>query len=114
MPTQSVGAAMPADLAPAAQCAIAPSVLEQLWVESQAEACGLARAGFEQILLRIGIPHNFGVAGGPVAEITPAQQAAFFAGLRIADLVLARACAGGAVHRALSRGASESGDLHHR
>ncbi len=86
---------MPADLAPAAQCAIAPSVLEQLWVESQAEACGLARAGFEQILLRIGIPHNFGVAGGPVAEITPAQQAAFFAGLRIADLVLARACAGG-------------------
>jgi RNA polymerase sigma-70 factor (ECF subfamily) len=40
--------------------------------------------------------HNFGLATGLAADVASAQQAAFFASLRTADLVLARACAGGA------------------
>ncbi len=38
---------------------------------------------------------NFGLATGLAAEATPAQQAAFFATVRMPDLVLARACAAG-------------------
>ncbi len=94
VPTQSVRAAVPAELAPSVTCILAPALLEELWVACDAEACGLARAEFEPILLRIALARNFGAAGLP-AEATPAQQAAFFSGLRMADLVLARACAGG-------------------
>ena len=86
---------MAAEMAPAAQCAIAPDLLDDLWRMCEAEACGLTRPEFEQILLRIGMAHNIGVAAGLAAEATPTQQAAFFAGLRMADLVLARACASG-------------------
>jgi RNA polymerase sigma-70 factor (ECF subfamily) len=95
MPTQSVGTAIPAEVAPAVHCAIAPELVEELWRTCDAEACGLTRAQFEQILLRIGLAHNFGMAAGLAVETTPAQQAACFAALRMSDLVLARACAGG-------------------
>ena len=76
-------------------CRISPDLADELWRSCEAEACGLARAEFEQILLRIGMAQGFGLAGGLATEATPAQQAAFFAGLRLADLVLARACASG-------------------
>jgi RNA polymerase sigma-70 factor (ECF subfamily) len=79
----------------AAQCAVAPALLEELWSTCEGEACGLTHDDFEPIVLRIGMAHNFGLAEGLAAEATPAQQTAFFAGLRMADLVLARACAGG-------------------
>ncbi len=78
-----------------AQCQIPPSLLDELWQTCEAEACGLARTEFEQILLRIGMAQNFGLPKGLAASATPEQQAAFFAGLRVADLVLARACASG-------------------
>jgi RNA polymerase sigma-70 factor (ECF subfamily) len=84
-----VGTAVPAKLP--ATCTIAPALLEELWRTCEAEAVGLTRAEFEQIVLRIGMANNFGQA----AEATPEQQSAFFAGLRMADLALARACAGG-------------------
>ena len=74
---------------------IAPDLLDELWRTTEAEACGLARAEFEQILLGIGVAQNFGVAAGLAADVTADQQAAFFSGLRMADLVLARACACG-------------------
>ncbi len=90
-----MGAAVPAELAPAAQCAIAPALLEDLWRRCEAEACGLARAEFEQVVLAIGMARNFGLAAGLAAEATPGQQAAFFGSLHMADLVLARACAAG-------------------
>jgi RNA polymerase sigma-70 factor, ECF subfamily len=86
---------MPAELAPAVQCAIAPALLEELWRTTDAEACGLSRPEFEQILLRIGMAQNFGASAGLAFEATPAQQATFFSGLRMADLVLARACGSG-------------------
>jgi RNA polymerase sigma-70 factor (ECF subfamily) len=95
VPSQSVGTAVPAELAPAAQCAIAPALLEDLWRRCEAEACGLARAEFEQIALGIGMARNFGLTAGLAAEATAAQQAAFFGSLHLADLVLARACAAG-------------------
>ena len=95
VPAQSVAAAVPAELAPPVPCAIAPAVLDELWRTCEAEACGLTLVGFEPILLRIGMAQNFGLATGLAAEATPAQQAAFFATLKMTDLVLARACAGG-------------------
>ena len=101
VPTQSVvtaaSAEMPgaAGLPAAAQCAVAPALIEELWRTCDGEACGLARDDFEQIVLRIGMAHNFGLAEGLAGEATPEQQAAFFAGRRTAELVLARACAGG-------------------
>src|SRR5205823_423003 len=98
---------MPAELAPAVQCAVAPALLDELWRSTEAEACGLTRPEFEQMVLRIGIARNFGLEGAPGAGLearpdtgaavraTAAQQAAFFASLRMADLVLARACGSG-------------------
>jgi RNA polymerase sigma-70 factor, ECF subfamily len=95
VPAQTVAAAVPAEPSTVAQCVIAPPVLDELWRSCEAEACGLSRPEFEQILLRIGMAQNFGLATGLPLDATPAQQAAFFTSLRIADLVLARACAGG-------------------
>ena len=90
-----MGTAVPAELAPVAQCVIAPALVEDLWRRCEAEACGLARAEFEQIVLGIGMVRNFGLTAGLAAEATPTQQAAFFGTLHMADLVLARACAAG-------------------
>ncbi len=95
MPTQSVAAAVSSELAPPVPCAIAPAVLDDLWHSCEAEACGLTRSAFEPIVLRIGMAHNFGLAAGLPVQAAPAQQAAFFATLRMSDLVLARACAQG-------------------
>ena len=95
VPTQSVGTAIPAELAPAVQCSIAPSVVDELSRICEPEASGLTPAEFEQIVLRIGMAQNFGLAAGAALDATPAQQSAYFAGLRMPDLVLARACASG-------------------
>ncbi len=80
---------------PGAHCAIAPGLLEALWVKSDAAACGLERAEFEHVLLGAGLAQNFGLTQGTAAEATVAQQEAFFNGLQLADLVLARACGAG-------------------
>lgn len=93
VPTQSVGTAIPAELAPAVQRTITPPVLDELSRLCAPDACGLTHAEFEQIVLRIGLAQNFGLTDGLVTVATPAQQSAFFAGLRMPDLVLARACA---------------------
>jgi RNA polymerase sigma-70 factor (ECF subfamily) len=94
-PTQPVGTAVQAKLAPVVQSQIPPPLLDELWRRCEAEASGLARAEFEQILLRIGMAQNFGLPKGQPAAATPEQQATFFSSLRLADLVLARACASG-------------------
>ena len=95
VPTQSVATPVPAELAPPVPSAIAPAVLEELWHACEAEACGLTWLEFQPIVLRIGMAQNFGFPAGLAAQATPAQQAAFFTSLRMPDLVLARACAGG-------------------
>jgi len=68
-------------------------VLDKLWRESDADAYGLEREQFNEILERIAAAQNFGLAAGVIASRQ--QQASFFHGLRLADLVLARACASG-------------------
>jgi RNA polymerase sigma-70 factor (ECF subfamily) len=101
VPTQSVQTArcgevaMAAELALRTQTTIVPAILDDLWRTCEAALWGLTRAAFEQIVSRIGVAQNFGLPPNFPAEPTPAQQSAFFGNLRMADLVLARACAGG-------------------
>jgi len=68
-------------------------VLDELRRESGAAAYGLEREKFREILERVAAEQNFGLATG--AKATRQQQTSFFRGLRLADLVLARACANG-------------------
>jgi RNA polymerase sigma-70 factor (ECF subfamily) len=84
---------MAVNLAPAPVFAIPAELLAELWQASDGGACGLARDEFERIVLRTGTERNFGLGPGLIAS--PEQQAAYFSGLRLADLVLARACASG-------------------
>jgi RNA polymerase sigma-70 factor, ECF subfamily len=95
VPAQSVAAAVSAERAPGDPCAVAPSVLDELSRTCSPDACGLSRAEFEQIVLRIGMAHHFGLGEGLAAQASPAQQSACFATLRMPDLILARACAAG-------------------
>ena len=73
--------------------AIDRALLEELWRASDAASWGLAQDEFDRILLEVGTAWNSGSTEGPQASRQ--QQAAFFRGLRLADLVLARACADG-------------------
>ncbi len=68
-------------------------LLDELWRASDAAAWGLERDEFDQIVMGVGAASNFGLE--PRVEATRRQQAAFFGGLRLNDLVLARACAAG-------------------
>jgi RNA polymerase sigma-70 factor (ECF subfamily) len=73
--------------------AIDDLLLNELWQECDGASCGLARGEFNKILLDVGGAHNYGFAEGATASRQ--QQAAYFRGLRLGDLVLARACAAG-------------------
>lgn len=68
-------------------------LLEELWRESDAAGCGLVLAELNEILLRAGAAQNYGAAAGTIASRQ--QQGVFFRSLRLADLVLAQACAQG-------------------
>jgi RNA polymerase sigma-70 factor (ECF subfamily) len=74
---------------------LAPELVRELFRTCDAAAWSLTEEEFKQIVLRIGMSRNFGLPEGLAAEATGEQQARFFAGLKLADLVLARACAGG-------------------
>ena len=72
------------------------ALADELWRGCDAARWGLTREEFQQILVDAGTAQHFGLAGA--ASATPAtakQQAAFFRGLCVADLALARACARG-------------------
>lgn len=73
--------------------AIDRALTQALWRACGAVSWGLSDEEFAQILLDVGTAQNFGLADGVAAS--PHQQAAFFHGLCLDDLVLARACAGG-------------------
>ena len=77
----------------AAAIALEPALLDQLWVDSGAASWGLARADFDRIIAVAAIQQNFGLASEATA--TNGEQAAFFRGIKLADLVLASACAEG-------------------
>jgi len=78
---------------PAAPEPIPSELLESLWQESEAAACGLDRDEFAAILIAAGAKQNYGqpLETAPSAE----QQIAYLRSLRLADLALARACARG-------------------
>jgi RNA polymerase sigma-70 factor (ECF subfamily) len=78
---------------PAVMGGIDGALLEELWRESDAAGCGLVLAELNEILLRAGAAQNYGAAAGTIASRQ--QQGAFFRSLRLADLVLAQACAQG-------------------
>ncbi|MGA2887154.1 MAG: RNA polymerase sigma factor [Terracidiphilus sp.] len=69
------------------------SLLNALFEESGAATYGLARQEFTRILERVATVQNFGLAAG--AQPSRQQQESFFRDLKLIDLVLARACAGG-------------------
>ena len=69
------------------------ALLDELWHASDAANCGLERSEFNAILLEVGKAQNYGIEGGATA--TREQQATFFGGIKLGDLVLARACAAG-------------------
>jgi RNA polymerase sigma-70 factor (ECF subfamily) len=82
---------------PAADPAVAvnlhPALLDELWHECGAAAWGLGREEFDRIVLLAGIGENFGIDAGTTASSV--QQAVFFRSVKLADLVLAKACATG-------------------
>jgi RNA polymerase sigma-70 factor, ECF subfamily len=73
--------------------AVDGSLLEELWQECEAASCGLERDEFDKILLEVGTAQNYGLAEG--GTVSRRQQAEYFRGLKLGDLVLARACAAG-------------------
>lgn len=91
-PTESVASAVSAEFS------IPPSridraLIQELWRGCSAAGWGLRHDEFSQILLDVGTAQNFGLPDGTTA--TPSQQAAYFHGLCLEDLVLSRACACG-------------------
>lgn len=91
-PTESAASAVSAEI-DARPGAINRILVEELWRACDASSWGLSDDEFEQILVDLAIAQNFGLARGVVATLH--QQAAFFHGLCLADMVLARACACG-------------------
>ena len=95
-PSQSVESSQRAAIsAPAG--GIDPALLEELWGQSNACAYGLTRNEFSAILLRIGNVQGYGSGPELASGAIPSrqEQASFFRNLRLADLVLAQACAMG-------------------
>jgi RNA polymerase sigma-70 factor (ECF subfamily) len=77
----------------AAPAAMHPTLLDKLWRECGARAWGLQRSDFDRIILLAAMGQNFGLAPGVAAQNE--EQAAFFHSLKLADFVLAKACAAG-------------------
>jgi RNA polymerase sigma-70 factor, ECF subfamily len=84
---------VPAGEASPASVTMHPTLLDGLWRESGAQTWGLDRCEFDRIILLAAMAQNFGVASGVAAN--KEEQAAFFRSVRLADLVLAKACATG-------------------
>lgn len=73
--------------------AIDRRLLDELWRSSAAAEWGLERDEFDRIASEAAAIQNFGLEAGVAA--TRRQQAEFVHGLRLDDLILARACAAG-------------------
>jgi RNA polymerase sigma-70 factor (ECF subfamily) len=70
-----------------------PGLLNRLWHECNASSWGLERGEFDRIVLVAGMAQNFGAASGLTAS--EERKASFFREIKLDDLVLAKACAGG-------------------
>lgn len=90
-PVEELVSATP--VAPVAAAGVHPSLLDELWRECSPAQWGLERDEFDRIVLLAGNAQRFGLE--PPATATAEQQAAFFSSVKLADLVLAKACAWG-------------------
>lgn len=74
-----------------------PTLAEELWRESAAASYGLTAGEVAGILYRVGNVQGFGLGQELAKGAMPSrqQQGTFFRGLKLADLVLAQACAQG-------------------
>ena len=77
----------------AAPIAVHPALLDTLWQECGAGAWGLERAEFDRIVLLAAQGQNPSPA--PAGTALKEQQGTFLRSLKLADLVLAKACAAG-------------------
>jgi len=75
----------------AAFAEIPAALLEVLCLKAETASCGLTEPEFGQALEAAGAKANYGLPQGAAA--TAGQREAFFRGLHVADLALARACA---------------------
>ncbi len=78
---------------PVLPAALDRALVEELWLESDGKSWDLTRGEFERILLELGVAWNYGLAES--AQANAKQQAEYFKGVCLNDLVLARACAAG-------------------
>lgn len=76
----------------AAPSPVPGALLDELWRECVA-AWGLERTLFDQLIAGIAAAWNFGLP--PEQAAMPREQSAWFRGLQLNDLLLARACAAG-------------------
>jgi RNA polymerase sigma-70 factor, ECF subfamily len=67
------------------------NLIQELWIESEGEACGLTLEEFDVALASVGAKLNYGSPPGNHSD--PAQKTAFFRSLRLSELALAHACA---------------------
>jgi RNA polymerase sigma-70 factor (ECF subfamily) len=70
---------------------IPAGLAQELWVEAQADGCGLTCDELAAALAAIGAKHNYNQPPGAHADA--AQKAVFYRGLRLPDLALAQGCA---------------------
>jgi RNA polymerase sigma-70 factor (ECF subfamily) len=70
--------------------ALAPSLLQELWLAGEGAECGLTCEEFGSVLTSVGEKVNYGLAAGdsPDAE----QRATFLRSLHLSELALAQAC----------------------
>ena len=91
-PSQPIDEPLKVDLSTTA-VALGAELLNKLWAETEVASWGLARGDFDRILCIAGLRQNFGLPLGAIAGTS--EQAAFFRGVKLPDLVLASACAEG-------------------
>ena len=72
---------------------IPPALVEELAKKAEAGQAGLSEDELAEILLQLGLKHNFGLASG--IEASAPQREAFWRSLHLRDLALAHACARG-------------------
>lgn len=88
-PLQSV----PQPPLPGIAAALDARAIDELWSASDAQAYGLDRVEFSEILLAAGDAHNYGLTAEVISSAQ--QRAEWLRSVRVNELVLARTCAKG-------------------
>src|SRR5579859_714892 len=70
--------------------ALAPSLLQELWLAAEGAECGLTCEEFGSVLTSVGEKANYGLAAGNSPDAV--QRATFVRSLRLSELALAHSC----------------------